>query len=146
MTVSMMLSFGTWNTTANATIHNIINVYSFSRPLNLILPYFVSLLLAVPFILLGGFALHINGVSATDGGFMQIIATSTGSAILDRAAAGGCLGGDESIPQELKDLEIRFGEIIDREEPGRIKRAAFGIESEITALKKGDNYGISRWI
>lgn len=77
---------------------------------------------------------------------MQIIATSTGSAILDRAAAGGCLGGDESIPQELKDLEIRFGEIIDREEPGRIKRAAFGIENEITALKKGDNYGISRWI
>lgn len=141
-----MMSFGTWNTTANATTLHTINVYSFSRPLNLILPYFISLLLAIPFILLGGIALHKNGVSAVDGGFIQIIATSTGSAILDKAAAGGCLGGDESIPQELKDLEIRFGEIIDREEPGKIKRAGFGIGSEITALKRGDNYGIANWI
>ena len=77
---------------------------------------------------------------------MQIITTSTGSAVLDRAAAGGCLGGEESVPQELKDLEIKFGEIIDREEPGRIKRAGFGVESEITALKRGDNYGTARWI
>ena len=146
ITVSMMMSFGTWNTSANATSLDTINVYSFSRPLNLILPYFVSLLIAIPFILAGCLALHLNGVSAVDGGFMQIIATSTGSAILDKAAAGGCLGGDESIPQELKDLEIRFGEVIDREEPGRIKRAAFGVESEITNLKRGDNYGTARWI
>lgn len=141
-----MTSFGVWNTTSIATISTTINVYSFSRPLNLILPYFISLLLAVPFILIGGMALHYNGVSAMDGGFMQIITTSTGSAVLDRAAAGGCLGGEESVPQELKDLEIKFGEIIDREEPGRIKRAGFGVESEITALKRGDNYGTARWI
>jgi hypothetical protein len=125
---------------------NTINVYSLSRPLNLIIPYFISLIVTIPFLLLGGFALHQNGVSAVDGGFMQIITTSTGSAILDKAAAGGCLGGDESIPQELKDLEIRFGEIIDREEPGRIKRAGFGVESEITALKRGHSYGIASWI
>jgi hypothetical protein len=56
------------------------------------------------------------------------------------------LGGEESVPKELMDLEIRFGEIIGREDPGRIKRAAFGVESEITALKKSDNYGIARWI
>ncbi|KAG0651198.1 hypothetical protein D0Z07_2001 [Hyphodiscus hymeniophilus] len=146
LTLSMMMAFGTWQTTANATILHTVNVYSFSRPLNLILPYFISLLLTIPFILIGGLALHKNGVSAVDGGFMQIIATSTGSAILDKAAAGGCLGGDESIPQELKDLEIRFGEIMDREAPGRIKRAGFGVDSEITALKRGDDYGITKWL
>lgn len=146
MTTSIMTAFGIWNTTANATVSTTINVYSFSRPLNLILPYFITLLLAIPFICVGGIALHSNGVSAIDGGFMQIISTSTGSAVLDRAAAGGCLGGEESVPQELKDLEIKFGEIIDREDPGRIKRAGFGVESEITTLKKGDNYGIARWI
>ena len=141
-----MAAFGEWNTTSNATVYTEINVYSFSRPLNLILPYFIILLLAIPFIIIGGIALHNNGVSAIDGGFIQTIATSTGSAVLDRAAAGGCLGGEESIPRELKDLEIRFGEIIDREEPGRIKRAGFGVESEITELKRGDNYGIANWI
>lgn len=88
----------------------------------------------------------MNGVSAMDGGFMQIIMTSTGSAVLDRAAAGGCLGGEENVPQELKNLKIRFGEIIDREEPGRIKRAGFGVEAEITPLNRGDSYGIARWI
>jgi hypothetical protein len=146
ITASMMMTFGMWNTSANATILKIINVYSFSRPLNLILPYFISLLLGLPFILIGGIALHMNGVSAMDGGFMQIIMTSTGSAVLDRAAAGGCLGGEENVPQELKNLKIRFGEIIDREEPGRIKRAGFGVEAEITPLNRGDSYGIARWI
>ena len=87
-----------------------------------------------------------NGVSATDGGFMQLITTNTGSAIIDKAAAGGCLGGDESAPQELKDLEIRFGEFVGRDEPGRIKRAGFGVDSELTSLTKGAKYGIARWI
>jgi hypothetical protein len=84
--------------------------------------------------------------AAIDGGFMQIIATSTGSAALDNAAAGGCLGGGESVAQELKDLKIRFGEIIARDEPGKVKRAGFGVESEINPLQKGTKYGITRWI
>jgi hypothetical protein len=145
-TMSMMIAFGTWNTTANATRFETVNVYDFSSPLNLILPYFLSLTLAIPFLLLGGVALFKNGVSAIDSSFMQIIATSTGSAVLDKAAAGGCLGGDESMPQELKDLKIRFGEIIDREEPGRLKRAGFGVDGEVAPLRKGDSYGVARWI
>lgn len=100
----------------------------------------------MPFIVMGCLALFENGVSAMDGSFMQIIATSTGSATLDRAAAGGCLGGDESMPQELKDLKVRFGEFVGRDEPGRIKRAGFGVESEVRKLQRGENYGIARWI
>lgn len=146
MTTSIMMAYGLWNTTSNATILTTVNVYSFSRPLNLILPYFVTLLAAIPFILLGTFALIRNGVSAMDGSFMQIITTSTGSSVLDTAAAGGCLGGHESVPQELKDLEIRFGEFVDRKGPGRIKHAGFGIRSEVTDLRKGERYGIAKWI
>jgi len=100
----------------------------------------------VPFLAVGMLALFRNGVSAIDGSFMQIITTSTGSAILDRAAAGGCLGGNESFPQELKDLKIRFGEFIGRDDPGMVKRAGFGVDSEVTELRKGTSYGISRWI
>ncbi|KAG4440987.1 hypothetical protein IFR05_003551 [Cadophora sp. M221] len=145
-TTSMMSAYGRWNTTANATTFTTLNVYSFSEPLNLIIPYFLTLLVSVPFVVMGCLALMKNGVSATDGGFMQLITTNTGSAILDKAAAGGCLGGDESAPQELKDLKIRFGEFIGRDEPGWVKRAGFGVDSELTSLTKGADYGIARWI
>jgi hypothetical protein len=145
MTTSIMTAYGRWNDNVNATVSTATNVYSFSQPLNLIIPCFLSLFVAVPFLVLGFFALTKNGVSATEG-FMQLITTSTGSAILDTAAAGGCLGGIESAPQELKDLRIRFGEFIGRKDPGRIKRAGFGVDSEVVTLKKGDNYGIAGWI
>ena len=91
MTTSIMTAYGEWTTTSNATISKASNVFSFSRPLNLILPYLISLLLALPFILIGGIALHKNGVSAIDGGFMQIITTSTGSAVLNRAVSKSIL-------------------------------------------------------
>jgi len=139
----MMIAYGQWKTIVNTTQSEGVNVYSFSQPLNLVLPYFISLGIALPFIIAGFLALIKNGVSATDGSFMQIITTSTGSAILDKAAAGGCLGGDESAPKELKDLKIRYGEIIGRDD-GRIKRAGFGAEDEITDLEKGAKYGIAR--
>ncbi len=81
-----------------------------------------------------------------DNSFTQIITTSTGSAVLDRAAAGGCLGGNESTPEELKEMKIRFGEFIGCDEPGTIKRAGFGTDGEVVPLKKGENYGVARWI
>lgn len=146
MTSSLMVAYGLWNTTANATINSTATVYSFSSPLSLVLPYFITLFVSMPFIVMGSLALFKNGVSAMDGSFMQIIATSTGSATLDRAAAGGCLGGDESMPQELKDLEVKFGEFIARDEPGGVKRAGFGVESELKPLDRGQQYGIKKWI
>jgi len=146
MTYSVMVALGTWSTTSNATISTATNVYRLSSPLVLILPYFLSLALALPFMLIGCIALVKNGVSAMDGSFEQIITTSTGSSVLDRAAAGGCLGGYESVPTELRDLKIRFGEFIGRDGPDGIKRAGFGTESEVIALRKGAKYGIARWL
>jgi hypothetical protein len=146
ITTSIMVAYGALTIPANTTKLSMVNVYEFSKPLNLVLPYFITLLFALPFVVFGFLALFNNGVSAMDGSFIQIISTSTGSATLDRAAAGGCLGGDESISQELKDLKIRFGEFIGRDEPGRIRRAGFGTEEEVTALTRGDRYGIANWI
>lgn len=145
MTTSIATAYGRWNTSANASVTTLVNVYSFSEPLNLLIPYFLTLLLALPFVILGTIALLSNGVSAMDGSFTQIITTSTGSSVLDKAAAGGCLGGDESVPDELKDLKIRFGEFVGRDGPGGIKRSGFGVEGEVRALRKGANYGIARW-
>lgn len=145
ITMSVMMAYNQWSTQVNATVIDSVNVYSFSQPLVLILPYFITLAAALPFIILGFAALIRNGVSATDGGFMQIIATSTGSAALDRAAAGGCLGGDENAPRELRELKIRFGEFVGRGDAG-VKRAGFGVDGEVKPLRKGAQYGIARWL
>jgi hypothetical protein len=110
--------------------------------LNLIIPYFLSLLLALPLLAIGGLALRHNGVSAIDGGFTQLITTSTGSATLQRLAAGCCLGGEKDVTEALKELKIRFGELVGEEKRGVVKRAGFGTEEETVPLVKGKMYGI----
>ncbi|KAK6583365.1 hypothetical protein PZA11_004441 [Diplocarpon coronariae] len=97
------------------------------------------LLVSLPFIVLGTLSSHKDGVSAMNGSFTRIITTSCGSSTLDTAAAGACWGGNESIPEELNNLEIQFGEFIDGKGPGKIKRAGFGIEEKVKALRKAPN-------
>ncbi|KAI9785818.1 MAG: hypothetical protein M1816_008210 [Peltula sp. TS41687] len=146
ITISSISSSGMWKVTTNTTQDVFVNVFSFSRPSNLIVPYFLLLCLALPFLILGTLALYQNGVSATDGGFVQILSTTTGSGELQRVAAAGCLGGEENIPKDLKRLKIRFGELIDsgrEDKQGEtvIRQASFGIDSEIGPLKRRETYG-----
>jgi hypothetical protein len=68
--MSVMMAYKYWSTQVNAIVVDSMNVYSFSQPLNLILPNFISLGTALPFIVMGYIALIRNGVPATDGGFM----------------------------------------------------------------------------
>lgn len=148
VTLSAITAYGWWNTTVNATVDSLINIYSFSKPANLLLPYGLSLLFSLPFIILGLWALYENSVSATDGGFIQLISTSTGSSALKIEAVKGCLGGEENVPEGLKELEVRFGELRSKHkyEVGgkrrKIGRAGFGVESEIIPLKKRADYGV----
>lgn len=142
ITLSVIADYGLWETHGTPIQQQkTINVYSFSTPLSLILPYFISLCLALPFLAIGVFALQHNGVAAVDGGFIQLITTSTGSATLERLAAGGCLGGGENAPKELKELKIRFGELVGEGKGGSIRRAGFGTEAETVPLNKGQTYG-----
>ena len=112
ITLSLMNTFPLWSTEVNVTQTIFRNVYSFSNKLNLLLPYYVSLAVALPLLALGGLSLYQNGVSATDGGFLQILTTTSTSKALNAAASGGALGGQESVPEELRDLKIRYGELI----------------------------------
>ncbi|KAF4630776.1 hypothetical protein G7Y89_g7361 [Cudoniella acicularis] len=147
-TLSIMADYGFWNTTANATIETSFNTYSFSDPLKLTLPYGLSLLATLPFILLGFWALHENGVAAIDGGFIQLVTTSTGSATLEREAAKGCLGGDVNVSDGLKDLRIRFGELVRHNKEGHlwedIRRAGFGTEEETVPIFRRLSAGTER--
>lgn len=146
ITLTAITAYGHWNTTTNVTIDSIVAVYSLSSPLSIILPYGLSLLFAFPCIILGLWALQKNGVAAIDGGFIQLISTSMGSAALEREALNGCLGGPENISSRLKNLKIRFGELksggsMDRHGDRGIRRAGFGTEDEILPLRKGARYG-----
>ncbi|KAK2770347.1 hypothetical protein FQN53_005571 [Emmonsiellopsis sp. PD_33] len=145
VTTSLINAYGRWETSTDVTNRESINVYVLSRPINLYLPYGLGLLLALPFILLGGLALRHNGVSARDHGFVQLVTTTTASSKLNTAAAGGCLGGYENMPRQLMDMKIRFGEIVDQSADGSsvVRRAGFGAEDEVVPLQRGVKYGIS---
>jgi hypothetical protein len=60
-------------------------------------------------------------VSAISGGFLQILMTTTGRTTLEAVAAKSSLGGQENVSKELRDIEVRFGELVDVEEAGEAK-------------------------
>ncbi|CZR65875.1 uncharacterized protein PAC_15775 [Phialocephala subalpina] len=134
ITLSLMNNFGIWTTDVNATQHTFRNVYSFSNKLNLLLPYFGSLLIALPLLAIGMLSFVENGVSATDGGFLQILTTTSASKTLHRVAEGGSLGGEENVPKELKELKIMFGEL---NSSRGARRAGFGTEDEVVPIETG---------
>ena len=145
--MSAAFQIGFWKTRVPVNITNTHQVYSFASPKTLLTPYVVCLLISIPFLWLGWKSLRLNGVSAMEGGFLQILMTTTGSKTLQRAAADGCLGGDENVPEDLKGMKIRFGELVwDRIDgdidKGPVKRAGFGTDEEVRPLRRGVAYGL----
>ncbi|RYN88324.1 hypothetical protein AA0119_g11947 [Alternaria tenuissima] len=93
------------------------NAYRFENKLAFFLPYGLSLTLAVPILALGFIALYVqnHGVSAISGGFLQLLMTTTGrtspEAVVTKGS--GTLGGYENVSNELREMEVRFGELIE---------------------------------
>ena len=107
------LTLDLWHDTVNGSVSRTYTVYRFDRRLNFFLPYGLCLLLSLPIVALGVLALRWNGVSAIDGGFVQVLMTAaTGDTAVEQAARKGCFGGAESVPEEFKNLKVRFGELI----------------------------------
>lgn len=98
------------------------------------MPYYISLAVALPFLVMGWLALRDNGVSASDGGFLQTLMTTSVSKELHLAAEKGSAGGEENVPEELKRLKIMFGEL--QVENGET-RVGFGVEDEVVSIRKG---------
>ncbi|KAB8304250.1 hypothetical protein EYC80_003666 [Monilinia laxa] len=168
ITLSTSLSYSFWSTTANTSIHTTQNIYKFTQPLNLIIPYFLSLFLSLPFIFLGLWALVKNGVSAGDASFTQLLCTTSSQSssssdsdsssyhnhsagnTLRTLSQAACLGNPQSLSQPLKDLRVRYGElrILGSRDANSsiaghyIRRAGFGLESEVLPLVKGERYGV----
>ncbi|KAF7671333.1 hypothetical protein GT037_010658, partial [Alternaria burnsii] len=77
------------------------NAYRFENKLALILPY----------------ALYVenHGVLAMSGGFLQLLMTTTGRTSLEAVVTkgSGTLGGYENVSEALREMEVRFGELIE---------------------------------
>jgi hypothetical protein len=136
VTLSVMTNYELWNQSTNATVENVLNVYSFSRPLNLYIPYGVGLLLSLVFIGMGSLALYWNGVDAIDGGFLQLVTTTTASRRFNDVASKADVGGSEDLPRELLDLKIRFGEVVDSEGDQMRRRVGFGVYEEVLSFSR----------
>lgn len=93
------------------------NAYHFENKLAFFLPYGLSLALAIPILALGFVALYVqnHGVSAISGGFLQLLMTTTGRTSLEAVVikGSGTLGGYENVSEELREMEVRFGELIE---------------------------------
>lgn len=149
LTMSAALQLGIWSSTVPTNITSTHQVYDFKYPRSLLGPYLACLLLSVPFLAIGLRSLHLNGVSAIDGSFVQILMTTTGSKRLEHAAAQGCLGGYENVPRGLQETRIRFGEFENLEDSAyksgndqTVSRAGFGLEGEVRPLRRGVRYGV----
>lgn len=148
VTVSTFNNFNLWNTSVNATIFTDRIVYDFSRPLNIIIPYALSLALGLVSLILGTISLYRNGVPAKHGSFTQLLVTLTGSDSLRNHAAPGSLGGSHNVPRELKDMSIQFGDLTTARDNfskgGVLHRAGFGVSTEVGPLLRTAEYGFAR--
>lgn len=63
--------------------------------------------------------------------------TTTGRTELERQAMRGCIGGQENVPKELKQLKIRFGEMLLDDDVGRgtADRRSGAAEKRVTDKK-----------
>jgi hypothetical protein len=109
--------------------------YEFSNPLNLILPYSLSLLFCTVFVGIGIWSWTHNGASAADGGFLQVMTATTGRTRMEDLVTAQHIDND-NLPEELLDLEIRYGELLDAEGVGT-GVAGFGTVEETKLLRKG---------
>ncbi|KAB8212130.1 hypothetical protein BDV34DRAFT_219346 [Aspergillus parasiticus] len=154
VTISAINHFQLWPTSVNVTRQDFHTQYVWSRPLNLLLPYFLSLGVALPLAALGYWSLRQNGVPATDNGFLQVAMTTRGNYKLDQLARGGCLGGNHNESAELKNLEVQFGELVQPDRPRSdmgpndlgspttdVRLAGFAPKGEVAPLLVGKRYG-----
>lgn len=136
--VISMLTLNQMRTLINVTFSDDVNVFCFSNPVRLIVPYFLSACISLAFIIGGGHALLSNGISASTGGVFQTLCTTRGSDRLSDLAVKGCLGGRENVPEDLKHLKVMFGVFKNSDHSSSSKPiAGLGTVDEVIPLVKG---------
>jgi hypothetical protein len=131
------ISLGTWWDRVNVTTTRYQSTYSFANPLNLILPYSVCLAAATLFAAIAIWSLWRNGMPAADGGFLQVMVATRGNTEMERLVLRERLTTIENMSAELKNLKIRYGELVGEDVLGAEgTRMGFGTVEETVSLRK----------
>jgi hypothetical protein len=135
MTAISALSLNAGETPVPVNISTYQATYEFSNPLNLILPYSLSLFFCAVFVGIGIWSWTHNGASAADGGFLQVMTATTSRTRMEDLVVAQHIDQD-NLPEELLNLEVRYGELLDSEGVGT-GVAGFGTVEETKLLRKG---------
>ena len=125
------ISLGTWWDMVPVTSTRYRSTYELSNPLNLILPYSICLAAATVFMAIAIWSLWRNHVPAADGGFLQIMMATVGDTHMGRIILEGRVAAIDDISDEMKTLEIRYGQLINGD-----NRLGFGTVDETSSLRK----------
>ncbi|KAJ5158985.1 uncharacterized protein N7500_008636 [Penicillium coprophilum] len=128
-----LLSLNAANTSVPVTVSSPQNFYAYDSK-NLLAAYMTALGVTIVCVIVGFLALRENG-AAHNTSFSSMLMT-TRNPELDELAKGHCLGAGE-LPDEIGDVQLRFGEVEGSEQ---YKRAAFGTKESVSPLSKGEDY------
>ncbi|KZM24667.1 hypothetical protein ST47_g4146 [Ascochyta rabiei] len=131
------ISLGTWWDSVPIDTTGFRNTYRFSQPLNLVLPYSICLGCAVIFAMVAIYSLWKNGMSATDGSFVQIMLATRGNTRMEQLAMAEHSVDLANVSKELWASKVRFGELITQDATAVTGvRRGFGTVDETLPYKK----------
>jgi hypothetical protein len=134
VTISLMtLDIWTDNVDVNWTVYY--NTYDFSQPANLIVPYALCLAFGLLIVALGLRSLWLNGVPATDG-FMQVMIATRGRTEMETMVLQEELVDPSKASKELKNLKVRYGELVVEDAMDGKRVWGFGTAEETISLRK----------
>jgi hypothetical protein len=134
ITMSIM-TLDLWTDSINVTTTSYRNTYDFSRKINLILPYALCLAFGLPIVALGLFSLWHNGVPANDG-FMQVMMATRGRTEMERLVLEQGLVDADKASKELKNLKVRYGELVMEDMVKEERAFGFGTAEETVWTRK----------
>jgi hypothetical protein len=129
------LSLNTWKERIPVNTTEYRSTYHFSAYMNLILPYTFSLAFAFVFVSIGTWSFLQNEASAANGGFLQIMMSTTGRTKMEEQVIRHNVEG-KGQRKELLDMKIRYEKLVD-DKGMSMGRAAFGTVGETIPLQKG---------
>jgi hypothetical protein len=124
-----------WTDNINVTSTTYRNMYAFSRRINLVLPYALCLAFGLLIVGLGLVSLWENGVPSSDG-FMQVMMTTRGRTEMERSVLKQGLVDINEASGELKDLKVRYGELVTEDAKEGEKVWGSGTAEETVSLRK----------
>jgi hypothetical protein len=136
-TIIPAISLGIWWDMIPVTTTRYRSIFMLTNPLNLILPYSICLAAAVAFAAIAMWSLLRNRMSAADGGFLQIMMATRGDTEMNRRILEEGVAAIDDMSDELKNLRVRYGELVGEEILGVGGRQfGFGTADVTLSLRK----------